>query len=61
MRCTLPITNNMLRNTDVTFFNDDRDQIKDVERLHRKAICLGYSSKPINKLKRWNGVKSEVD
>ncbi len=27
-------------------FNDDRDQIKDVERLHRKALCLGYSSKP---------------
>ncbi len=51
----------MLRNTNVTFFNDDRDQIKDVERLHRKAIHLGYSSRLINKrqFKQYNGMKSE--
>ncbi len=51
----------MLRNTDVTLFNDDRGQIKDVERLHRKALCLGYSNKPINKrkFKQYNGMKSE--
>ncbi len=41
----------MLRNTNVTFFNDDRYQIKDVERLHRKALWQGYSNKPINKRK----------
>ncbi len=51
----------MLRNTNATFLSDDRDQIKDVERLHRKALSLGYSSKPINKLKQCNGMKSEVD
>ncbi len=51
----------MLRNTNVTFFNDDRGQIKDVERLHRKALCLVYSNKPINKrkFKQYNGMKSE--
>ncbi len=39
----------MLRNTNVTFFNDDRDQINDVEHQHRKALCLGYNNKPIIK------------
>ncbi len=28
--------------------DDDKYQVKDVGRLHRKAICLGYSRKPIN-------------
>ncbi len=42
-------------------FNDDRDQIKNVERLHRKALCRGYSNEPINKrkLKQYNGMTSE--
>ncbi len=55
------MTNNILRNTNVTFFNDDRDQIKDVERLHRKALYLGYSNKPINKpkFKQYDGMESE--
>ncbi len=41
--------------------DDDRCQVKDVGRLYRKAICLGYSSKPINKrkFKQYNGLKSE--
>ncbi len=54
---------NMLRNTNVTFFNDDRDQIKDVERLHRKALCLGYISKPIHncKFKQYNDMSSECE
>ncbi len=41
--------------------DDDRYQVKDVGRLHRKAICLGYSNKPINKrkFKQYNGLKSE--
>ncbi len=43
------------------FFNDDRGQIKDVERQHCKALYLGYSSIPINKrkFKQYNGMKSE--
>ncbi len=53
----------MFRNTNVTFFNDDRDQTKDVERLHRKALCLGYNSKPIHncKFKQYNGMPSECE
>ncbi len=41
--------------------DDDRYQVKDVVRLHRKTKCLGYSSKPINKrkFKQYNGQKSE--
>ncbi len=63
IRCTLSMTNNMLRNTNVTFFKDDRDQVKDVERLLRKALYLGYSSKPINncKIKQYNGMTSECE
>ncbi len=47
----------MLRNMNETFFNDARDQIKDLERLHRKALYLGNSSRPINKrqFKQYNG------
>ncbi len=55
------MTNNMLRNTNVTFFNDDRDHIKDVERLHQKSLCLRYNSKPVHNCKftQYNGMKSE--